>query len=126
MSDIVEWFGGLNALLGAWLIALPFVFEVGGGFEFWNYLVVGAGILALSGYNTWESAADEDESGSSWPAVGSLVLGAWLVLTPFVFEVGSRVVFWNDVVVGLVVATLAAFDAYEARASDSEPTAAGG
>lgn len=123
MSDIVEWFGGLNALLGAWLVAFPLVVGVG-GVERWNYVLVGAGILALSGHNAW--ATYEGRSGSSLAAVGSLVLGAWLVVTPFVFAVGDRFVLWNDVVVGLLVATLAAFDAYEARASASGAAAAGG
>lgn len=124
MGDTVEWFGGFNALLGAWLVAFPFVAGVEGGLHFWNYVLVGAGILALSGYNAW--VGYEGDAGSSWAAAGSLALGAWLVATPFVFGVSYGFVFWNDVVVGMLVAAAAAFDVYDARTSESDAPAASG
>lgn len=124
MTDTVKWFGGLNALLGVWLIVLSFAVGVGGGLDFWNYVLVGAGILGLSGYNAWTS--HEDDHGNTWAAVGSVVLGAWLVVTPFVFGLTYGFLFWNDIVVGMIVAAMAALDAYDSRVVESDPSAAGG
>lgn len=119
MSKIVKWLAGLNALLGAWLIAVPFIFEVESDIGMWNHIIVGAAILVLSGYNAMQ--ADEDDPGSTWAAAGSSLLGLWMIVAPFLFTVGDPIVFWNDIVVGIVVAVLAAYNAYEAQ--DYEATA---
>ena len=123
MSEIVEWLAGVNALLGAWLVAIPFLFAdalgAGTGFAFWNYVLVGGGILALSGYNWW--AAEDDDPGSTWAAIGSAILGLWMIALPFVTGAAADGwLVWNDVVVGAVVAILAAYNAYEAADYERE------
>jgi hypothetical protein len=129
MSEIVEWLAGVNALLGAWLVAIPFVFAgapgMGTGFAFWNYILVGGAIFLLSGYNWW--VADEDDPGSTWAAVGSALLGLWMIVVPFLTTVSAGgLLLWNDIIVGAIVAILAGYNAYEARDYDrdvAEPAA---
>lgn len=123
MSETVEWLAGVNALLGAWLVAIPFLFSdapgMGTGFAFWNYVLVGGGILVLSGYNWW--VADDDDPGSSWAAAGSAILGLWLIVVPFLTDVAAGGwLLWNDIIVGALVAIMAGYNAYEANDYDRE------
>ncbi|MFB6165904.1 MAG: SPW repeat protein [Haloarculaceae archaeon] len=125
MSEIVEWLAGINTILGAWLVAVPFVFAdavgLGTGFAFWNYIVVGAAIVVLSGYDWW--VADDDHPGNSWAAGGSAILGLWIFITPFVTAAGvSGLLLWNDVIVGGIVAVLAGYNAYESSTYDTTVT----
>jgi hypothetical protein len=123
MSEIVEWLAGVNLALGAWLVAIPFVLPesvaMATGFAFWNYVLVGAGIAVLSGYNWW--AADDIEPGSVLAAAGSAVLGLWMLAVPYLTEL--RVdgwLLWNDLIVGAIVAVLGAYSAYEAMEFEGE------
>lgn len=116
MNESSKWLAGANALIGAWLVAIPFLFAgaagMGTGFAFWNYVVVGGGILAFSGYNVWAIAQDRPASAAA--AVGSAILGLWLIATPFVTQVAAGGwLLWNDVIVGALVAGLAGYNAYE-------------
>ena len=113
MTEMERWLGGLNALLGAWLIAVPFVFGIESDAGLWNHVIVGAAILVFSGYNAY--SADEYESGSMWAAGLSALLGLWMIVAPFVFTVEGGTVFWNDVVVGALVALMAGYNMYQAR-----------
>ena len=122
MNESSKWLAGANALLGAWLVAIPFLFAnvagMGTGFAFWNYVIVGGGILAFSGYNLWALA--DDRPASVGAAVGSVILGLWLIATPFVTQVAAGGwLLWNDVIVGAIVAGLAGYNAYEAADYDS-------
>lgn len=124
MSDTAKWLSGANALLGAWLVAIPFLFaDLAGmetGFAFWNYVIVGGGILAFSGYNFW-ATADDDQTASAGAAVGSAILGLWLIVLPFVTQVSAGGwLLWNDVVVGALVAGFAGYNAYETTDYDRE------
>lgn len=123
MSDTRKWLAGVNALLGAWLVAIPFLFaDVAGmetGFAFWNYIIVGGGILAFSGYNFWQ--INDDQSANAGAAVGSAILGLWVIVVPFVTQVAAGGwLLWNDVIVGALVAGLAGYNAYEAADYGSE------
>ena len=113
MSETVEWLAGVNAILGAWLIAIPFIFTGEAtfwtGFAFWNYVLVGGGIVLFSGYNWW--SADESDAGSEWAAAGSVILGLWMIVLPFVTNISAeRLFIWNDVLVGAAVAILAGYN----------------
>ncbi len=113
MSTTVEWLAGINALLGAWVIATPFVFTGGAepctGMAFWNYVLAGSAIVSFSGYNWW--ITEDDDAGSEWAAAGSVVLGLWMIVFPFVTDIDAEGPFiWIDVAVGAVVAKLAAYN----------------
>lgn len=115
MSTTVEWLAGVNAVLGAWVIATPFVFTDAAalwtGFAFWNYVLVGGAIVSFSGYNWW--VTDGDDAGSEWAATGSVVLGLWMIAFPFVTDVGSEGPFvWIDIAVGATIAKVATYNVW--------------
>lgn len=53
----------------------------------------------------------------TWIAWTNVVLGLWIVATPFVFTgaIGAGAAMWSNVLAGLGVAGLAAYNAYEAQ-----------
>lgn len=129
-----KWTAGLNVLLGLWLVVAPFVWDavvaegiwadgvLGGELAAnpWNDVIVGVAIAVLAAYNFYRATNEEEIS----VGVASLValLGLWLVVSPLVFETVSALSFWNDVVVGALVAILAGYNVYTAR--DVEATTA--
>ena len=88
----------INILLGAWLIAAPFVLGYAGSRpELGNDVAVGALLIACS---WWMLAA-----GTGQIAAGGLQLlaGLWLIAAPFLWHYGqlSRP-FTNDVIIGIL------------------------
>ncbi|MFC4549762.1 MULTISPECIES: SPW repeat domain-containing protein [Halorussus] len=121
MDNNAQKFSWVIAVLGAWLIAAPFAFEVTRDVVMWSHVIAGLGILAFAAYNGLK--ADDDsayERGSSGLSLVTLLLGLYVVAVPFLFEVARNLLLWNDVVVGLVVAMLAAYNVYEARRRRTE------
>jgi SPW repeat len=94
----VSW---INVLLGIWVIISPFIL----GFStlpaaMWNSVATGGaiGILALI-----RSSAPR-QSGWSWTNV---ILGIWLIISPFALGFASGVALWNDVILGIIIAIVA-------------------
>ncbi len=97
---------GINLVLGAWLVASPWIFgyqSTGAGA--WNSVVVGALILAI-GLTRVVSLV-----GPGLARV-NVVLGLWTIASPWIFGYAAgEPGMWNSVVVGIVVAILALWSA---------------
>jgi len=103
-----QWEDWANWLLGIWLCLSPFAL----GFSYEtrmteNVVIVGfllilAEVITLSVFRPWEE----------WIGV---VLGAWLVVSPFVLGGAGSVSTANCVIVGLLVMGLALYEMREAR-----------
>jgi SPW repeat len=93
----------VNILLGIWVIISPFVLGIHSAKGVWNNIVTGAvvGILALV---RWRM----HRPGWSWL---NLILGIWLVISPFVLFV-SGVAMWNNVILGIIIAASALSHTY--------------
>jgi SPW repeat len=93
----------VNILLAIWVIVSPFAFSVHSSKAMWSNVVTGVvvGILALVRWSM-------HQSGWSWL---NLILGIWLVISPFVFFL-SGVAMWNNVIVGIIIAALALTNTY--------------
>lgn len=109
----------LIGLLGVWMILEAFLFDMVAT-QFWNDILVGALLLAVGGYNYYRQS--NEEIGSVAAASVAALLGLWLVVAPFVLGAGfeapeaiNDLVFWNDIVVGLVALLLGAYSAYQSR-----------
>lgn len=107
-----------NLLLGVWVVSSPWIFEhamevpkgatavTGAGM--WNFYVIGGivavvSILALISFDSWKH----------WV---NLVLGCWLVVSPWVLNLTiSGSLTWNAVVAGTLVVSLAGWVLYEER-----------
>ena len=124
VSTTTKWLAGLNALLGLWLIAAPFVFGVPTT-AMWNAVIVGALIAILGGYNYYLTTQGQEVNVSV--AALNVLLGLWVIVAPFVFQPGT-VALWNDVIVGALVAIFGGYNAYEANragGSTSQPAETG-
>lgn len=99
----------VNVILGIWMVVSPFVL----GFSnvraaTWNDVATGLAVLFLA----------LSRSGSRNPAPFSVLtalLGGWLIISAFVLAFFVPVAFWNNIVLGIIVA-------FSALASSSRPT----
>ncbi|UPV76884.1 hypothetical protein M0R89_20670 (plasmid) [Halorussus limi] len=119
-----KWLSGIIALIGAWMIVQSFLFDMVAS-QFWNDIIVGALLLVAGGYNY--SRRGNDKVGSVGAAAVAALVGLWLIAAPFMFgwdagatEATNPLVFWNDIVVGLITFALGAFSAYAARDQKKE------
>lgn len=111
MSTTTKWLAGLNALLGIWLLVVPFVFDVPTA-AMWNAVIIGGLISVLGGYNYYLTTQEKEVN----VGVASInaMLGLWVIAAPFLFQPGTAAL-WNDVIVGALVATFGGYNAYEAN-----------
>jgi len=93
----------VNILLGILVIISPFILGFHSSSAVWSNVVVGAlvGILAIVRWGM-------HQPGWSWL---NLILGIWLVISPFVFFL-SGAAMWNNVILGIIVAALALTNTY--------------
>jgi SPW repeat len=93
----------VNILLGMWVVVSPFVLTIHSPKAIWNNVATGIviGILALI-------RGSVHRPGWSWL---NLVLGIWLVISPFVLVV-SGVAMWNNVIAGIIIAASALTNTY--------------
>jgi SPW repeat len=93
----------VNILLGIWVIVSPFVLAFHSPKAVWSNVITGAviGILALIRWSM-------HQPGWSWL---NLILGIWLVISPFVLF-ASGVAMWNNVIVGIIIAASALTNTY--------------
>ena len=93
----------VNIMLGIWVIISPFVLGIHTPKGIWNNIVIGAmvGILAII---RWRM----HQPGWSWL---NLILGIWLVISPFVLFL-SGAAMWNNVILGIIVAAFALTNTY--------------
>ena len=116
MSKMVKWLSGVNALLGAWMVVALFLLtRTSGGFSAsaWNNIIVGVAIFLIAGYNYMR--ADEDQPGSVGASALVALLGLWMLIAPFlVFNIDTTALLWSNILSGLIVAVLGAFNAYTA------------
>ncbi len=93
----------INLVLGAWLFVSPWVFGFADGTVAWNAWIVGAlialvAIAALMAFTEWEEWAN-------------LLLGLWAILAPWNLGFdGNKAAMANHVIVGVIVAALAAIE----------------
>ncbi len=96
-----RWQDWANLVLGVWLILSPWLLGFSGTpTAMWNAVLVGvvAGLMALMHLR----------GGPMWEEWVSVVLGVWLILSPWILGFsGMGNAMWNAVIVGLLVGALA-------------------
>lgn len=93
----------VNIALGIWVIISPFILGFHSSSALWSNVVAGVlvGILALLRWGM-------HQPGWSWL---NLIIGIWLVLSPFVLFLGGPAM-WNNVILGIIVAAFALTNTY--------------
>lgn len=104
-----KWMSWINGVLGLWFLIAPFTFGYSGSrVALWNSVIVG---LLIAAFAFWE-ASTEETAGASWSVS---VLGIWMVFAPYLLGYAAiTAAFWSNLIVGLVVAALAGYQAMQA------------
>jgi len=98
-----HWEDVVNAFLGAVLFLMPWLFNLGSTVAAWNAGIVGAVIVALSIAAIIRFA--------QWEEWINLVLGLWVVVSPWVLGFAAMAAaMWGHVVIGLAIVVLAALE----------------
>lgn len=94
---------GLNILAAIWLIAAPYMFNFAHTASASNDITIGiiVGILALIRVFT--------PTTSGWLSWINVILGLWLIVSPFFLGYINVASLWNDIILGVIVAALAAW-----------------
>ncbi len=105
--SVTSFTSGTNVLLGVWLTVSPWVLNYSEQDNAaWNQVIIGLAIAVMALVRT---ASPANFSELSWT---NFVLGAWLIVAPFVLPLSetspSEPVYWNNVIVGVLVLILAA------------------
>ena len=91
----------VNILLGAWVIISPFALGFAGHVSaMWNNVATGGAIIVLAAIR----ASTAQQPGWSW---SNVILGIWLIISPFALVFGMPVAMWNNVIVGIIVTIVA-------------------
>lgn len=106
------------AVIGAWVsLSVIAIFDVSQA-AFWNNVLVGAFVFVAAAYNYYRLANDIPLS----VGISALValLGIWLIIAPALLGMAagaglSDSPFWSTLGSGLLIAGLAAYNAYDAR-----------
>ena len=93
----------VNLLLGIWVIISPFVLGIHAPKGIWNNVITGVvvGVLAIIRWSM-------HQSGWSWV---NLILGIWLVISPFVLFL-SGAAMWNNVILGILICAFSLTNTY--------------
>lgn len=95
----VKLISAIAAVVGLLLLVTPFVFDATDA-AFWNHIVVGLAIFFIAAFNYYRVSGGQS---SLMSAIGIMVLlGAWTIISPFTFEVGSTELFWSTVLIGVL------------------------
>jgi hypothetical protein len=92
----------LNLILGALLFFSPWIFSFASGVESQNAMISGIviavlSIAALAAFAQWEE----------WL---NLIVGLWVVVSPWVLGFADTTAMWVHIVIGIVVAVVAAIE----------------
>lgn len=100
----VRWQDVANAAIGAWLLVCPWVLGIGDEefAEAWNAYALGGAILLVSALAL--------PLPHMWEEIINVVLGTWLILSPWTLEFSRHfAVAANAVIAGALVVALAAW-----------------
>jgi hypothetical protein len=117
MTRLTKWLAGTNALLGAWLVVAPAVFETTSA-GLLNDMLVGLLVVSIGTYNYYRTTQGHEVG--RWASVANALLGVWLVAAPFVFGGITGAALYNDVTVGALVAVFAGYNAYRSDEAHTE------
>jgi len=109
----------LIALVGLWMILEVLVVDLVIA-NLVNDLLAGILLLAVGGYNYYRQM--NEQYGSVGAAAVAALVGAWILVAPFVFggepalvPIDNNVGAWNNIVLGLIALALGAYSAYKIR-----------
>jgi hypothetical protein len=110
-----QWEDWVNLVLGIWLCVSPWILQFGGdemivtqNAVLVGFLLIVTETVTLVSFRVWEE----------WISV---VLGAWLVVSPWVLGITALVPMANFVIVGLAVLVLALYEIWDVQRHSAHP-----
>ena len=95
-----RWQDRANLVLGAWIFCSPWVLSYEGTGAAWNAYVIGAGIVVF--------ALIAARMPHAWEEIITMLLGVWLVVSPFVLGFAAMTgIALHTVVVGILATAFA-------------------
>ncbi len=104
MNNTVRTTSGINILAGIWLILTPFLLGFSGALRT-SDIVFGVIIAVLALIRV---SSPEDMPSLSW---ANMIFGLWILISPFFLGSLGVGILWNNIIVGIIVAALAAWSA---------------
>lgn len=88
---------GLTILAAIWLIISPWVLRADTAQAYWSDVLVGVavGIIALLRYT--------DTYDTSWLSWVNIVLGVWVIVSPWILFFGAGQMYWSNVIDGILL-----------------------
>ena len=104
------------ALAGAWEVIAPFVLKyTSTSSAMWDAIIIGLAVVVLG---VWAALSSGESTVKNLNWVNA-VLGAWLIIAPFILSYShTATAMWNDIVIGVVVLALAAWAAVTVGGSE--------
>lgn len=90
----------VNIILGGWLVFSPFILNYSSSAARWTQVTFGVFILLLAGLRFLVPKLEW----ASW-FIGLCAL--WLIVAPFLLSYELSVAYWNEVITGIIIATIA-------------------
>lgn len=100
----------ISIVLGIWVIVSPFVLASHSSKAIWNNVVVGA-VVGILAFVCWGM----HQTGWSWL---NLILGMWLVISPFVLFLSGPAM-WNNVILGIIIAAFSLTNTYSRASAET-------
>lgn len=91
---------GINFLLGIWLIISPWILNYSTTDATWNQVGLGIAVLILSAIRYIFPRA-------AWASWLNGLIGLWLIIAPFILGYDRSVAYWNEIILGIIIAILA-------------------
>lgn len=99
-SSDVRSIAGVNFLLGIWLAISPWILNYSSGAATWNQFAFGIAVIVFSAIRYLAPRA-------SWASWLNGLSGIWMIIAPFILSYSRSVSYWNEIIVGIVLAVLA-------------------
>lgn len=99
-NDGIRTLSIVNAILGVWLIITPYWFGYTSGAAKWNQTILGIVVLILAGIRIIAPS-------QRWTSMVNGIAGIWAIIAPFILSYNRSVAYWNEIIVGILVAYLA-------------------
>ncbi|HVX58518.1 MAG TPA: SPW repeat protein [Candidatus Saccharimonadales bacterium] len=89
----------INLILAAWLIVSPWILSYVSGAK-WNQVILGVAIGIFSLIRIFAPS-------QQWASALNGVAGLWLIIAPFILSFTKSAAYWNEIIVGIVIAWIA-------------------
>lgn len=93
----------INFLLGVWLIITPYWFGYTSSAARWDQTIIGIVVLVLAGVRAVAPNL-------RWTSFITGLAGIWAVIAPFILGYNRSAAYWNEIIVGVIVALLAFYN----------------